>query len=668
MTGSKDSAAMELIHYKNYGYISGFPLILLSFILIALASWHIGRLFSYLNLPKISGYLFTGLLAGPFVLGFATLEEIESLRFIDEIALAFIAFAAGSELYLPEIRGRLRSIGLVTATIVFVTMLGGTLAVFMLARFIPFMQDFPVSGQVVIALMAATIMVARSPSVAIALINELRSRGPFTQMALGVTVISDVLVIVLFAISADIADAILTGVSINLGLLLLLAVEIVLSVGLGFLLSRLLLVVLNQKWQLWVKTAVILTLGFSVYLFSSWVREFTHENFPFEILLEPLLICMVGSFIINNYSKCRLEFAEILHDVGPLVYVAFFTLVGTGLKLDILAQVWPIALGLVLIRVLVILIGSFAGGTLAGDSSKSNRYKWMVFVTQAGVALGLAKEVAVEFPGWGDAFATTIIAMVVLNEIVGPILFKMALNRMGETHVQAESAPFDGVRDAIIFGLSPQSVTLARQLKTHHWQVKLAVLDNERMQTRLSQLEDKSLDVNLLPDFSVESLHKLEATQADGFVLMLSDEENVQVCELIYEHFGTETVVVHLRNRELRPALQALGALIVEPDTAVVSLLEQFVRSPSSSLLLLGAEHEQEIVDIEMRNADLDNIALRELRLPLDVLILSVRRGRQTLVTHGHTKLKLGDKITLFGAADKLDEVMLRFENQAGPT
>ena len=245
------------------------PLTILSFVFMALASWQIGRLFSAFNLPKISGYLFTGLMVGPFVLDFASVAEIESLRFIDEISLAFIAFAAGSELYLPELRGRLRSIGVVTATIVFVTMVGGTLAVFMLARFIPFMQEFPVSGQVVIALMAGTIMVARSPSVAIALINELRSRGPFTQMALGVTVLSDVLVIVLFAISADIAGAVLTGVSVNLGLLLLLAVEITLSVGLGYLLSRLLLVVLNQHWRLWVKTAVILILGFAVFVLST---------------------------------------------------------------------------------------------------------------------------------------------------------------------------------------------------------------------------------------------------------------------------------------------------------------------------------------------------------------------------------------------------------------
>lgn len=639
------------------------PMYILNFSLIVLASWQIGRLFAYFNLPKISGYLFTGLMAGPFVLGFASSEVIESLRFIDEVSLAFIAFAAGSELYLPEIRGRLKSIGLVTAMIVFLTVIGGTLAVFMLADFIPFMNEFTVAGQIAVALMAATIMVARSPSVAIALINELRSRGPFTQMALGVTVISDVLVIVFFAISADIAGAILTGVSVNLGLLLLLAVELILSVGIGILLSRILLWVLNQHWQLSVKTAVILLFGYSVYLLSGFIREYTHDNFPVEILLEPLLICMVASFIINNYSQRRLEFAEILHDVGPFIYVAFFTLVGQGLKLDILAQVWPIALALAVIRVVVILLGSFSGGLLAGDSMKSNRYKWMVFVTQAGVALGLAKEVAVEFPGWGDSFATTIIAMVVLNEIFGPILFKFALNKMGETHVQAEPAPFDGVRDAIILGLTPQSISLARQLKNHHWQVRLAAPNNAQTRAELDLLNN-GMNVHLFDQLTVDVLQSLEAPQADSFVLMMPNDQNLIACEIIFEHFGTENVVVHSTDRELRAVFQELGALIVEPETAVVSLLEQFVRAPSASSLLLGTDHEQEIVDVELRNQDLDGITLRDLRLPLDVLILSVRRGPQTLVSHGHTQLKLGDKMTLYGVPDRLEEVMLRFDSQ----
>ena len=99
-----------------------FFVILVAFGVVTLAARQIGEFFKRLRLPLITGYLFTGLLVGPFVLGFASKESLDQLLFIDEISLAFIAFAAGSELYLPELRGRLRSINLVTAGLIIATM------------------------------------------------------------------------------------------------------------------------------------------------------------------------------------------------------------------------------------------------------------------------------------------------------------------------------------------------------------------------------------------------------------------------------------------------------------------------------------------------------------------------------------------------------------------
>lgn len=63
------------------------------------------------------------------------------------------------------------------------------------------------------------------------------------------------------------------------------------------------------------------------------------------------------------------------------------------------------------------------------------RYAWMGLITQAGIALGLAREAAVEFPSLGDSFATMIISVVVLNEIFGPMFLKAALKRAGEVHL-----------------------------------------------------------------------------------------------------------------------------------------------------------------------------------------------------------------------------------------
>jgi len=633
-------------------------LILLTFLIIALASQRFGQLFARFNLPKISGFLVAGVVAGPFVLGVFTKESLEQLRFLQEISLGFIAFAAGSELYLPELRGKLRSIGWITGSLVITTLILGTGAIFLMSNWIPFMANMDTIERAAVAFLAASIMIARSPSVAIAIINELRAKGSFTQIALGVTVISDVVVIFMFALAASVADAFLTDVGLNIGLILLLLFELVLSLFVAFLYSKLLELILRVNTRRWVKAGLILVLGYSVYALSFFVRDFTHANLPFEILLEPLLICMVASFIVNNWSPYRTEFSHLLHDTGPLIYIAFFTLVGAELKLDVLADVWLIALAVFGVRIISIFVGSMIGGIAAGEPMKHNRLRWMVLVTQAGVALGLAKEVGVEFGAWGEAFATTIIAVVVLNEIVGPILFKSAIVRVGEAHPKHETPEFSGTRDALIFGLRPQSVSLARQLLLHDWQVKMLCMSPEQM----DEMEAPDLNVVFMPELTVEGMRELGMDEVDAVITMQSDEENYVVCEMVYEHFGTDTMVARLKDRANFEKFQKLGVLVMEPRTAVVSLLEHFVRAPAGTSLLLGMQETQDIVDIELCNPELNGVTIRDLRLPLDILVLSIQRDRQSLITHGHTRLKLGDKLTMVGKTDILEEVMFRFD------
>ncbi len=425
---------------------------LTSFLVVALAAHRIGAMFARLGLPKITGYLVTGLLAGPFILNMLPAGAPEHLLFVDEFSLAFIAFAAGSELYLPELKGRLRSIGWVTAGLVLFTFTFGAIAMLLLADNIPFVNRMDTAGQIAVALLVGAILVARSPSSAIAIVNELRAKGPFTQMVLGVTVIMDVVVIVLFAISSSAADALLTGLSISAGFVFLLLAELGVAVAAGYALYKFLNWVLSQTVSHLSKVGAILVTGYGVFVLSSLLRAYSRAYFPFEILIEPLLVCLVAGFLINNYSARRLEMAEILHQTGPFIYVLFFTLTGASLELDLLLRTWPIALALFATRILAIGLGSFVGGTVAGDTLASNRIKWMAFITQAGVALGLAKDVAGEFPVLGNDFATLIISVVVINETIGPLLFKRAIKYVGESRLRAEGAEFDCVRDVLIFG------------------------------------------------------------------------------------------------------------------------------------------------------------------------------------------------------------------------
>ncbi|MDN5201994.1 cation:proton antiporter [Fulvivirgaceae bacterium BMA10] len=633
---------------------------LIGFLIVTIASMKIARVFLTVKLPLITGMLVMGIIAGPFIGKLIPFEAVTKLGFINDFSLAFIAFAAGAELYLKELRSRLNSIKWMTFGQLVVTFVIGSVVIFLMANYIPFMQSMNTETKVAVAILAGTIFVARSPSSAIAVINEMRAKGPFTQTALGVTVVKDVLVIILFAVCFATAEALVMGKSLRLGFIVLLATEISFSCVSGLIVGKILQLILYLKIHSYIKTVFILGTGYAVYLFSYLIKDLSHQYLPFEVYLEPLLICIIGSFIVTNYTNHRPEFLKILNKIGPRVYAAFFILTGASMSLDILVEVWAIALGLFFVRMVGMVIGSFTGGILAGDPMKYNKIGWMPYVTQAGVSLGLATIVATRFPYWGPQFATVMIAVIVLNQIVGPPLFKWSIQIVGEGRTKANTQAFDGIRDAIIFGLEDQSIALARQLSDNGWEVKIA--------TRMKNFEElgapQDLDIRYFPNFDLNAFEELDARLAEAMVMMLTDEDNYEICELAYQNLGTKDLVVRLNDRNNFDKFHELNAKIVDPSTAIVSLLDHFVRSPQATSLLLGMEKDQDTIDLEVLSRDLHGITLRELRLPSDIIILSVTRGGQMIISHGFTRLRLGDVVTMVGSSESLRNVSLRFEER----
>ena len=632
--------------------------LLLGFLIVAISANQIAKKFQRVKLPLITGLLIMGVISGPFLLGLVPKVSKHELHFINDISLAFIAFAAAAELYLKDLRGQMKSIKWMTFGQLVVTFIMSALAVFFLADHIHFMQSMSTPTRIAAAILTATIFVARSPASAIAIINEVRAKGPFTRTAMGVTVVKDFLVIVLFAICMSLANVLAKGAELNFWFLLIILSELLLSFGLGYLVGYIIIFILQLNIHRYAKTVYILGLGYSVYLLYYFIKDYSVELIGKEFLIEPLLICIIGSFIVTNFSKYRYEFIKLLDDVGPMIYICFFTLAGASMSLDLLLKVWPIALLFFFIRLVSMIIGSFIGGTLAGDPPLFNRIGWMPYITQAGVGLGLATIVANTFPEWGSEFSTLIIAVIVINQIVGPPFFKWSIDRVGESHKKATTPEFDGVRDAIIFGFETQSVALARQLIKHGWQVKMA--------TRRKDIDKEAfpdLEIRVIDDLNVEALEKLEAGLSEAIVLMLTDEENLRLCETIYEKVGTKDVIVRLNHRYNFDKFHKLGALIVDPSTAIVSLMDHFVRSPQATSLLLGMQEGQDTLDLQVLNPNLFGLPLRDLRLPSDIIVLSIRRKGQMIISHGYTRLRQGDWVTMVGSNESLSKMTLLFDS-----
>ncbi|HSH02910.1 MAG TPA: cation:proton antiporter [Anaerolineae bacterium] len=627
------------------------------FFFIALAAKKIGSWFSAVGLPYITGYLLAGMVAGPFILDLLPSDATTTLRYIDEVSLGIIAFVAGSELYLKEIKSRLRSIGLISGGVLFFGLILGGTALFFLTEFISFTQGMEVTSRLAVAILGSIILLALSPASTIAVIKEVRAKGPFTRTLLGVTVTMDVVIVVIFAIGVAIAGALLGGSGFNLTLLGVLAIDLTAALIFGYMVGRGLDMILGAPFHRLVKTVLVVLLGYGVFVLGYGIIQWSYEYLPFEVHIEPILVAMIGGFVVTNYTNHRDQFESILHDVGPIVYVAFFTLTGVAIKLDILMATWPVALALFVVRMISIGLGSFVGSRAAGEPIGFQKNVWLGLITQAGIALGLAREVAVEFPELGDAFATMVISVVVLNEIFGPLFCKVALRRAGEANLPVAANP-DEVRDAVILGVEEQSLALARELQSHEWQVVLADTDASHVE----RLAAEDLIEKHIPAIDEATLRGLLGNGADALVAMLPDDaDNYRACEIAYEKFGIKRLVVRPNDiSKWGEKFQELGALLVNPASAMVYLLDQSVRTPQSTSIVLHQGTKREMLQITISNPDVDGMLVRDLRLPADVLFLEVDREGQSIVPNGYTRLLTGDEVTLLGQVESLADVRLK--------
>ena len=136
---------------------------------------------------------------------------------------------------------------------------------------------------------------------------------------------------------------------------------------------------------------------------------------------------------MQNFSPQGEHFLEGMKKTGLSVFIVFFVIVGAGINLEVLKEAWQMAMILGVVRFILICLGFYLGGSVSGDPAQFNRLYGLGFLTQAGVSLGLVSEVVRRFPDWGPQAGAIIIAVIGINQVIGPITFKYALTRVGET-------------------------------------------------------------------------------------------------------------------------------------------------------------------------------------------------------------------------------------------
>jgi Kef-type K+ transport system membrane component KefB len=406
------------------------PTLSLGFLL--LGAYIIAVLLARTGFPKITGYIIGGMLFGPSVLGFLSTEVLNDLKLVDDLALTFIAFAAGGELRITMLKDRKKSILFTLICLIIVVLFGVTLSLLLVRSFFPLTMGMPFLKALAVASICGVIAVARSPSSAIAIISETKASGPFTEMVLGVTVAVDVLTIFFFALVVSFAEVIFSGAAgFDVGFLVGIGLEVSASLVFGFLLGRAIAYYLKHiRSDL---TIFILGVAFLVTKLSESLALVLDAEFGIHFHLEPMLICLTAGFVVQNMSKLGDDFLRIIDRSSLPIYAIFFAISGASLGLEALKETWHWALFLVAIRLMFIYAGTYVGSKLASDPPRFTKASGLGFVTQAGVSLGLAKLVAERFPDFGAELAALIIATIAINQVIGPAAFKWALSYVKES-------------------------------------------------------------------------------------------------------------------------------------------------------------------------------------------------------------------------------------------
>ena len=385
------------------------------------------------RLPRLTGYLLVGFAVGPAWLGLVRREEVDALRFMEEAAVALIALAAGSELTLDALRqGRVALARLASGAIVF-PFLAVTLVTLSVSPWFPLTRHQPLGDAMVVALVLGTLGAASSPTMTMAMMSELDARGPVAHALLSITVVQDVGVAILFTLVLANGGLLTSAGALNTGVAGTAILQLVGSVAvgtlLGYALGRYLSLVRRDTALFLVATAFV----------AAEVARLTH--------LETLIIALAAGFYLENFAPVQGERLRRELKRGSLpVYVAFFALTGAGLRVGVLADLWPWILLLVGLRLVGLRYGVRWAGRHPSVTPVLARDGWLGLISQAGMALALAQLARRAFPEWGVSLEALIVAMIGVHEVAGPICCRTALVRAGEVteEIPDAEAPVGG--------------------------------------------------------------------------------------------------------------------------------------------------------------------------------------------------------------------------------
>ena len=387
-------------------------------LLLALIGGHLVKL---IRVPEVVGYFFIGLLLGPSVSRILTRDIVTGLEVFAEIALGLILFSIGAIFEFDNLRRLGRQTLIITGFV-----MAGTLVTVFAAL-------LAMNGSWQVPLLLAVIATEISPIATILVLREANAEGPLTDAVFNLLAVNNVGCLVVFGLATFLVR-VLGGESVS-------PVSQAVATEL-----------LEFLWGVIGSVALGVALG---YILAIWGRRIDEHGEVLILVLGMILIAVgashwlglssliatmaLGATLINLSQESRHLF-EVLGKTDPPLYAIFFVLAGAHLQLSSLLAIGVSGIGYTVARIIGKVVGAFFGARRAGYSATIGKYLGWTLVPHAGVAIGLALQTRTILPEYGDAISAVILGSVLINEVLGPVLTKLAISKSGEARVERAGA------------------------------------------------------------------------------------------------------------------------------------------------------------------------------------------------------------------------------------
>lgn len=399
----------------------------------------LSRVAKLIKLPAVTAYLIAGILVGPYILGafgvpglgFTSMHDVESYSIICDVALGFIAFSIGNEFRLSQLKkiGKQATIvgifqAVVTTLIVDAALIG--------LHFI-IGDKLPLPAAITLGAIAS----ATAPAATLMVVKQYKAKGPLTDILLPVVALDDAVGLMLFAVSFGVAKALQAGPPDAISIIVEPLLEVILSLVLGAIMGLLFTFCerffhSRSKRMAMSVTFVFLTIALSMLKFNIGG---VHIGFS------SLLVCMMLGTVFCNICDFAEELMDRIDRWTAPIFILFFVLSGAELELSVFSDITVVAIGLVYIafRSIGKYTGAFASAKISGCDDNIVKYLGITLLPQAGVALGMAMKSA-ELGADGAIVANITLFAVLIYEIVGPTLTKMALTKAGDIKPEGKTS------------------------------------------------------------------------------------------------------------------------------------------------------------------------------------------------------------------------------------